>query len=470
MILRSDHRITRRTLQTLAALLCLACATSPLIAQPQADARQSQGRDLRPLLERRVREQPENGTAWRMLGQARLRAGDLPGATYALREAVRLSPQNAAAHFYLGQCFQQMGSAASATAHFLKTVELAPDSRYAKQARQFVSPEQFESAYQQASYEITRFDGSDEPPDVERIVEQTTSPRPVFVFLETGVLYNTNVALAPTSRDLSGPQRESLQVFLNPEIEWTLWRNGEDGPFASKFLRSGLVGAGYWNFNEPDFQAFDLQSYRTGIFLEDEWCYPGSAVVIPRVEYGFTHDEFDGVTFGNRHAVTSSLNTVWDGGDITSLTWAVDWTDYREDGDPATDTRDGLTNALVLSHSYFINRRRLVAAGGGLTLERADAGDDFTFNGIALFVDAELELNECWQVILQGSVGYRDYPNADIAPSRNEVIYRGSAQLKRRITDHLSISGVFNYDRFDSDNPAFASERIMTGIFTTLEW
>ena len=49
-------------------------------------------------------------------------------------------------------------------------------------------------------------------------------------------------------------------------------------------------------------------------------------------------------------------------------------------------------------------------------------------------------------------------------PSRDEMIWRGGTELRKYFSDHISAALVFNYDKFDSQNPLFASERYVSGL------
>lgn len=62
---------------------------------------------------------------------------------------------------------------------------------------------------------------------------------------------------------------------------------------------------------------------------------------------------------------------------------------------------------------------------------------------------------------------YLDYPRATVTPDRNEDIWRGGTRLLFRINDYWPGTAIFKYDRFDSKNQLFQSERILTGMVTS---
>ena len=412
-------------------------------------------------LEARVAQQPHDATAWRLLGQLRLKAGDLAAGIAALQQAVHWAPDNVAAHFHLAHALDAAGNPLAANEHLRQAAELAPESQYGRDAREELIARGVLPAVAQASYEEPYLDGSHH---LEEAREETTDHFQPFSFrFEAGALYNSNVALAPTSRGPTADSPESFQAFVTPAMELSLWDDG--------VWRLGPLARGHFTFNaNEDFQSLNLQSYRGGAFVE-RTIDAEAAVFIPRVEYGYTHDAFDGEMFGQRHEITASLASHWRSGDITVLYWTVDHTDFADFGpvDPADD-RDGWNNVAGLSHSHAIDGRWLRSIGAGFDLQRSDAGDNFAFNGVSLYADAEFALTERLSMTVEGGWGYRDYPDAQVTPSRNETIWRGGARLRYGLSDHWSVSGVFSYDRFDSENELFAAERLMAGVVTAFEF
>lgn len=410
-------------------------------------------------LQARLAQQPHDATAWRLLGQLRQKEGDLPGAVEALRKAAQYDPQNASVQFHLAEILNAQGDVDQARTHYQRVVQLAPESRYAKLAAQHAGIDS-EPQITLASYEITRFDDSQRLEDSRQLRDELNQP--YALRFETGLLYNTNVALTPISRGLFPGTRDSFQVFLSPEFEFNLIDH--DGWLAGPLVR------GEFTRNESDFDQFDLQSYTGGAFVERAY-QTVESLLVPRMAYEFTLDQFDGETFGDRHRLTTSLASYWNNGNITVFAWTVDYTDFAFDGPfPDLTSRDGWTNTLSLGQSWLIGGPWVYTVGAGIDVERTDVvWDDFDFFGVSLYADTEWTLSECVSLILEAGIGYRDYSEASFPLERNEIIYRGGAKLRRYITDQWSVSAVFNYDRFDSDNELFAAERAVMGVITTIE-
>jgi tetratricopeptide (TPR) repeat protein len=419
-------------------------------------------------LEARVARSPGDATSWRLLGKWRLQRGDRQGAQDALLRAVQLDPGNPAARFCLAQALLALGRSDEAVAHLKEVLALAPQSEYAQQAQahlaQLLPPEQA-SRVVQASYEIKQFDGADVPKLLaDRPLPLDDSPWPWNIHVESGALYNTNVALSPLRRDLDAKPRESFQGFFNTSLEYALWDGGG--------WRVGPAFTGYFSANEGDFQAFNLQSYQPGAFLEYATLLGDDRVLVPRVQYDYTLDRLGDLTFGQRHALGVSLADYARSGGFRIVYWTIDFTDFVNDGQsPPLTSRDGWTNTLGLSRTFepaldCVNSFRL-----GAEVQRADTeGRDHRYNGVAINGDIELPLWSGASLRLEGGLGYRDYPDFDLSPPRNEFIWQAGLRCRQQLTDHWSLSLVVNYQRFDSENEAYAADRYVGGLVTTVEF
>lgn len=415
---------------------------------------------------KRLRESPDDAAAWRMLGRIRLQQKRLAEARSAFQQSVKLDPTSAAAHFDLGRVLVELGKKDEARIHLKQVVKLAPESDYALDARPLLDRiGEGESDVKRAGYQIRRFDGTQ---SVEPLLREKTEQErrsglfaPFGFRLEAGALYNSNVALAPVSRELSPQQPASAQGFVAPELEWVFLDRQK--------WRAGTTLAGYFNLNEGNFRQFNLQSYQPGLFVESFHAV-GTVVLIPRVSYGFTHDEFDGETFGNRNALTPSLWASWNEQDSSLLYWTINYSNFLNDGAvPSITSQDGWTNVIGLSHDHLVEWRSLQLLRAGVDYMRADTrGSDYRFNGVNLYAEAVFVLGWQTELKLTGGWGYRDYADFQFTPSRNENIWRGGTELRKYFNDHVSAALVFNYVRFDSKNPLFAAERYLTGVVTTI--
>ncbi|HUG92674.1 MAG TPA: tetratricopeptide repeat protein [Planctomycetaceae bacterium] len=418
-------------------------------------------------LRARVESDPHNSAGWRMLGRELLKTGDAHGARRALERAVEIEPDSPAAQFDLGRALVAVGDPARAGIHLRRSIDLAPDSPYAQPAREQL--ERLPAEYRDppgvvaAGYEIRRFDG----PQTPLAAEPDRRPyfardEPLWIRLETGALYSTNVALAPTSRELPTTAEGSFSLFAAPEMEYAFDFGGG--------WRAGPSLAGHFTLNEGDFNGLNLQSYRPGAYIE-RFIDGGGTAIVPRLHYQFTHDEFDGVTFGNRHAVTASAAARWLDGDVSVVYWTADYTDFARDGTrPSVTSADGWTNTLGLSHDFVLDERWVRVLRVGVDVQRADTeGSDFRYNSVGLNAGIYVPVADGLVLSLVGSWAYRDYFDFEFRPPRNEHVWRGSAELRKWLSECVSVAAVFNYDRFDSENPLFEADRSLSGIVLTIE-
>ncbi|HLQ47034.1 MAG TPA: tetratricopeptide repeat protein [Planctomycetaceae bacterium] len=418
-------------------------------------------RELR--LRARVTERPDEGSSWRLLGRYLLQQKRHSEALEVLQQAVTLSPMSAAAHFDLGKTWQALGDSEAAADSFRTVIELAADSEYAQSAQENLATLRSVAAPQEVvvpvDYRIRRFDGS-ELADRIKPLELPEAPwwkRRLSLNLETGVLYNSNVALAPLSRELTSKLSRSAQLFVEPDVMFAV--------FDEPSWRSGPTLRGHFTVNEGNLRQFNLQSYRPGWFVE-YFHFRGDQIFVPRLAYEFTHDEFNGSTLGNRHALLSSVNAYWNGEQSSMLFWSIDTSNFLNDGILSSVTsQDGVTNAVGVTHDVALPFAHWRLMRGGVEVSHASTkGSDFTFNGVNVFAAAAFPLAAGLELSVTGSVGYRQYPNFEFTPSRNEIIWRGGAELRKYFTDHISGALVFNFDKFDSQNPLFASQRYVSGI------
>lgn len=417
-------------------------------------------------LQSRIAANPNDASSWRMLGRLYAQSGQNEAALHALERAVSIDPGSAAAHFDFAFVLRSVNQLTDAADHFTRATELAPDSEYAQKAREHLTslPPPRQSQVMQAGYEIKQFDGLDQREPLElRETPSAQALQPLSFRIEGGALYNTNVALTPTSRGFFTDEAASVQGFLNPDLEYRLV-NGD-------MWRAGPTFVAYLNVNENAFSHLNLQSYQPGLFVE-RTVPLATTILVPRLQYTFTHDEFAELTFGNRHALTLSATSLWDCGDTTFVYWSGDYTNFADDGsNPVTSSRDGWTNTAGASHTHYMGLRFLSTLTGGTDLQYADTdGTDFAFMGVSLYASAEVPLAETWSATLDGSWGYRDYFRSDLVPSRNEHIWGAGARLRKRFNLHWSLAAVFNYNRFDSANEFFNAQRFLTGLVTTFEY
>jgi len=404
----------------------------------------------------RVAANPTNAANWRLLGRVLLQQANLTGAEQAFRQAVSLDAASPAAQYDLGRILVDAGRPQEAVNHLQQAVVLAPDSDHAADALALLQQLRQHPGYAT----LISFDGSWLADYSLPEIETAIPAKRLSLSLETGLMFNSNVELAPISRQLSTSELSSFQAYLVPEIQYLLI-DKPDWQFGTLFNS-------YFNLNENHVDAFNLQHYEPGFFLDRATMW-GETELATRVSYNYSYDLFGGQTFGNRHLLTTSL-VVFHQRPIRSVVyWAIGYTDFRDDGDvPSIDSVDGMTNTLGFIRSWEVKRRRITQFDVGFDVQSADLqGADMSYRGVFLYCEAELALVGGSVLTSTAGWGYRDFPDFTGAPSRNENLVSAGLLLEKELNKRRTISAFFNYDRFDSPNSDFKADRYTTGVFAT---
>ena len=456
-------------------VLLLACAVSAGVGPAAAaDSAAVMTNPIEVRLRERLAANPDDASSWRLLGRLLLDQGNAEQALPMLERACALDGASAAAQFDLGRALEAAGRTGEAQDRFRRAQELSADSDYGRMAQErlnALSPPaespaaaRRDPAIQQAGYEMRRFDGT------ERIEERLPIAEEVeqrffgdySLTVQLGAQYNSNVALTPLSRNLFPGSRGSFQALFSPDVSVDVFEAGA--------WRMGTVFAGDFTLNEGGFERFNLQSYRPGAFIETDLLW-GDTLIVPRVDYEFGTDQFDGDTFATRNQVVTSAIALWSETHATIGYWAVDYTDFRNDGPaPFITSRDGWTNALGATHEVTVKSRWLRLVRGAVQVEHADAkGSDFRYYGLEMSAGVVCPL--WWGVELKcrGGWGVRNYPDFVSGPARNEYILTAGGELRRKLGRGFSTSVVAGYDRFISDNVRFDSERVLAGVLLVYE-
>ncbi|MGC1273787.1 MAG: tetratricopeptide repeat protein [Planctomycetaceae bacterium] len=414
---------------------------------------------MRTYLETRLAENPEDAASHRLLGRLLLEERDVAGAVAHLQIAVKREPLSGAAHFDLGRALHATGDLVGAAAQWRQVLDVAPGTDYARDAETRLAelPPDALGGIETAGYEIREFPG---PPGIEPLNDPLDLPAerlPLFVRLETGLLYNSNVALAPSSRQLSPGDRESFQWFVSPEIEWSALSKGD--------WVAGPMFSGYFTLNEGSFREFNLQSYTPGVFAEGVYDRQAGTLV-PRLEYRYSADQFEGENFSQRHAVLGRLTALHAAGGATTGYVSIDQTDFVDDGVlPEVTSADGLNYATGLAHEFDFDDRWLKQFRAGVDLDRLDSrGSDYAYWGAGVTGQAVVPIVPTIDFTLRGGVGYRMYDRYEFEPDRDELIWRAGGELRKWFTPQLSAAAIANYQMFDSNNPLFASDRMIAGL------
>lgn len=451
------HRITR-----LLFLFCILMTAVPLAA---GDAHP----DMRAYLEQKVADNPDDPNVRRLLGRLLLESGEVPSATTHLYRAVELDPLSCAARFDFGRALMAVDDAVGAAKQWQRVLELAPDSEYAIAAEQELDklPASVVPVTRTVGYEIHEYPG---PPGFKAINDSPKLPAdapspslPVFLRFETGLLYNSNVALAPSSRQLPPGDRESFQLFASPEIEWWAVSKGD--------WVAGPMFSGYFTLNEDDFSNFNLSSYAPGLFAEGTVNRDGGAPLV-RLEYRYSLDEFGGAEFSQRHSVLAQLTLLQDKGGTASGYLAIDQTNFEDDGVlPDVTSADGTTYAAGMSREFQLDHRWFRSVRLGADMDRLNSsGTDFAYWGAGVTGQSVIPVMPTVDLTLRGGAGFRIFDRYQFEPDRDEFIWRTGCELRKWFTPEFSIAGIINYQMFDSNNPLFAADRIIAGLTTEFRY
>lgn len=466
---------------------------------PAGGATASEANDpMLALLRARAEREPDHSDSWRLIGKLEAKHGNVLGAMQSLTHALTIDAENAAAHFDLGQLLQGIGDVAEAGEHFQKCVTLAPKSEYAEQlyASGFVTrpanitesppptspspnastPASFAVAsgsssatvptpVQPVGYRIQTFDGSD---DLEQQFERLRADAdPTLkrwrVFVETGILYNSNVSLTPISRELANAQAESLQGLLNPELEW-IALHGE-------VWRVGPLARGFFTVNESNQSAFNLASFQPGAYLERDF-QVGDSEWIARCDYVYALDLLDGDRVGDRHSVTASVIAIRPDLDVIYTYITTSFSEFDDDGlDPSVSSLDGPAINAGISRMFQTDISWAPSYSLGVDLASADTrGTDFRYRSVSGHGDATFQLRPKWQLIPSVGVGHRDYYAFTGPVNRDEITWRVQGKLSWQFSQHTAVALVASHDRFASDNEDFDAERTEGGLIVTVTY
>ncbi|WP_231742406.1 tetratricopeptide repeat protein [Stieleria varia] len=444
------------------------------------------------LMQQKVAERPKHSDSWRVLGRVQKALGQTDDAIQSVRRAVALDDENAAAHFDLGQLLLQGPETSEAQSHFNKVFQIAPASSYAAELttqgipmtndpsdhpmgmpvmRPSSGPSmgiensatKSESPFTTVGYEMQSFDGAD---DLETRLdslesEVSTPTHRLRVFLETGVLYNSNVTLTPVSRELVQSDSASYQAFASPDIDWKVLRTDT--------MRMGPLFRGYFTANESAFESFNLASFQPGAFWERDFTLLDSEV-IGRLDYVYSTDYFDWVSVGNRHAWTASMTVIRpDLKAIYGYLTLAD-SDFSDDGQtPGQTSLDGITYSVGISEFFQTGWDGMPTFSLGLDGQWADTvGADYRYQSINLHGSSQCKVSSRWSFVPTWGVGYRAYDDFTGTVSRDELFWRLHGRLSYQWTELLAWSIVAGHDRFATDNEDFDTQRTEGGLVLTV--
>ena len=432
------------------------------------------------MLERRVQEDPEHADSWRLIAKLHHRDGNSANAIEALRKALSSDPESVAAHFDFGKVLESTGNTEAALRHYSAVSNLAPDSSYARKLIQrgiAANAEGGAAAIREAKrlrgaaraqpimpvgYEIQTFDGSE--PFERQLQALESDDMPAVdrwrAFVETGLLYNSNVSLTPISRQLADVDAASFQGFLNPELEFMLIHNN--------LFRSGPLTRGYFSLNERHQSEFDLAAFQGGWFAERDFVVLGRDMV-GRLDYIYSLDLQGGSRFGDRHSLNASATSVNDRGDVTYLYGTLSLSRFEDEGaEPSLDSLDGPGFIGGFTRFMQTGRKHLRTFRLGADLSTANTeGADFRYVGAGMNGGLTVALGDQLSIEPDLGLGFRLYDKFTGAVDRDEMVLRMGMKLKRQFSQRFALALVVGYDRFASDNEDFDAERTEGGVVTS---
>ncbi len=420
-------------------------------------------------LEERVRSNPSDAAAWRMLGRTRMQKSDFSGAMIALRTAVQLDEESAAAFFDYGLVSKELGEEGQAAGAMQRVKELAPESEYARDAETVLQSLTAQGVVP-IGYEVRTFDGSNDAPLIRdpRDEEETDGfykklKKDLDLRIDIGSQWNDNVSLSPVSREILVGDQASAQGTASLSTRYILFNNDT--------FRFGPTLDMDFTLNEGSFDRLNLQSYQVGAFADAafEW---DDITIKPRVAYTFTHDEFDGTTFGNRHRLATSLGVVWLPTQITTAYWSIDTNDIRtRRPNPEITSQDGVSNSIGLLHDYVRRDSKFRTFRVGADFSYADTdGSNFRYNGVSIYTQSVIVIVPKLHLTTRTGWAFRDYYDFTQSPNRDTHIWRTGAELRKYFDDGISAALVSQYDSFDSNNRNFRSDRFLVGGVATWEY
>jgi hypothetical protein len=437
----------------------------PLSADPESGRSADETASWEAMIQQRLAASPQDASAWRMLGQLALERGAPTEALDAFRRAIQLDRLNVAAYFGLGTAAQQLDRYGDAELAFQHVIELAPESEYAIDAETALAQLPGRDTVLPVNYELRTFDGSDLAP---LIAEPLEDPFPTWsdrleIRTEVGSQFNSNVGLAPSSRELSADTSGGAQALASFTAKWYV--------YDTERFRIGPMFDSDFTLNEGQLQRFNLQSYRPGFTTNGQFTWRGR-LIRPRATYLFTHDEFDGSTFGNRHSLSTSLGTVWSASQITTAYWSIDKNFILNDGlDPDVTSQDGWSNTIGLLHDHIRRNARWQSFRLGADFQNADTvGSNFRFRAVSVYGQSVLVLTPKVKATFNAGWTFRDYYDFTGDPTRDTHIVRVGGELRRAWGRGVSTALVSQYTNFDSPNPNFATDRFLAGLLCTWDY
>jgi tetratricopeptide (TPR) repeat protein len=416
-------------------------------------------------IRKRVEEDPKDAVSWRLLARTRIEEGDWEGAMAALEQALVLDDRSAAIYFDYGCAAEHLGRGEVAAAAFNNAIFLAPESEYAFDAEAHLQQMETADGIQQASYDIRSFDGSDLIPLIlprQRADESYWEDR-LNVRVDLSAQYNSNVSLAPSSREINADRKASAQGSSSFSVLYAAIDTGG--------LRIGPTFDSDFTLNERNVDQYDLQSYRPGLFADGKW-RAGGILLKPRIAYTFDYDMFGGDTFGNKHSLALSNGAVWTPHQISTLYYAFDHNNLVNDGaTPGLTSQDGDSNTVGIVHDaissdWFWRSFRL-----GADFQNADTrGDNFRYLAGSTYTQTVFALTPTLNLKLRGGYAYREYPDFQGSPSRNTHIFRAGVELRKFFDYGISMAAFSHYDHFASKNSQYDRTRFLSGVVTTWEY
>ena len=442
--------------------------------------------EARPLLERAVESQPENGEAALALGIARYEVGDVDGALVALERAETLLPDRPEPPLYAGLALLDRDRSQEAAERFERSNRLNTDGfdpisgYYAAIAHSGAGDaERAEESLREVERRGAGTVWGDRASEILTARRSGTGALPLrkWLRLQAGLDYDTNVSL----RGDRVPDPANITSDNDGRGWWSL--DGGADLWQKNGWRVGVGGryTGFEYFRNPSFG----QHFLTGRTWLDKTLGPRTLLrIAPEAGIGF----FDGDDYLRFYGVRPEIRQDWGRAGQGTFYARYAYNDFTEILAPvATDQnfvdRDG--HDLRAGYDHFVDVSETTTLRGGVFIREYWAeGGEFDHSGVGGWLGFGQALP--WKLHLDASASfaYDDYdsvsrfeerrlapggPPFPALPERRDYIVTANADLSRPINEWLTVAARYQYLNNESNMAVFDYDRHIVGAYFTLD-
>jgi tetratricopeptide (TPR) repeat protein len=362
-------------------------------------------------------------------GEVAYARGQYTDALNAFVRAVEADPNDADAQYALGTALAKLERWDEAEAAFERAARLRPGFAQAIEARDMARKHIGLGLDTREATEVAEG-------------EPTVSRKRWELHATTGFQYDSNVVLAPRGHTRGGVSERGDEAFI--------FSGG--GRYDVIDREDALLRVEYdlYQTLHLEIDDFDFRSHRgraTGSYAVVPWLWIGA-------QSGYNHFTLGNHSYLSEPFVMPFLSYIGGNWGVAQLSYR-----YAHDtflSDPFHDVRDGPTNQVSLSQTFYLGGARALTFGytwGNENPERS-AGNDYELVFNQGWIDYTFPLWWDIQADLMYLYRYDDYtePNSTVnfTKTRSDNEHHMFASFKRPITEHLSTSLVY----FGTVNPS----------------